>query len=156
MHDWFASFDPLSSSWKTSQRSLVEDLERFSETWPRSGMMLGGTAYQLPPLAPHTAATGSGLLPTPEASNTKAMLPLFAVALLAAVSAGLLSPARNRDIFVPLVAIVINFFLVGIAGFTQLAILVGIVGGLSSIYIFYGYSHSKLAITGRTQPAPTN
>lgn len=72
MHDWFASFDPLSSSWKTSQRSLVEDLERFSETWPRSGMMLGGTAYQLPPLAPLTAATGSGLLPTPEASNTKA------------------------------------------------------------------------------------
>lgn len=72
MHDWFASFDPLSSLWKTSQRSLVEDLETFSETWPRSGMMLGGTAFQLPPLAPLTAATGSGLLPTPEASNTKA------------------------------------------------------------------------------------
>lgn len=72
MHDWFASYDPPSSSWKTSQRSLVEGLETFSETWPRSGMMRGGTAYQLPPLAPLTAATGSGLLPTPEASNAKA------------------------------------------------------------------------------------
>ena len=68
----FANFDPGSLSWKTSQLSLVEDLGTFSETWPRSGMMRGGIAYRLPPLAPLTAATGSGLLPTPEASNTKA------------------------------------------------------------------------------------
>jgi hypothetical protein len=68
----FASYDPASSSWKTSQRSLVEDLETFSETWPRSGIMRGGTASQLQPLAPITVAIGSGLLPTPEASNTKA------------------------------------------------------------------------------------
>ncbi len=68
----FASFDPASSSWRTSQLSLVADLETYSETWPRSGTMLGGIAYRLPPLAPLTAATGSGLLPTPEASNTKA------------------------------------------------------------------------------------
>lgn len=72
MHDSLASYDPTSSSWKTSQRSLVEDLETFSETWPRSGTMRGGIAYPLPPLAPLTGATGSGLLPTPEASNTKA------------------------------------------------------------------------------------
>jgi len=68
----FANFDPASLSWKTSQRSLVEDLETFSETWPRSGITHGGTASRLPPLAPLTVATGSGLLPTPEASNTKA------------------------------------------------------------------------------------
>jgi hypothetical protein len=67
--DSFASFDPASCSWRTSQRSLVEDLETFSETWPRSGTMRGGTAYRLPPLAPLTVATGSGLLPTPEASE---------------------------------------------------------------------------------------
>ena len=73
MHDSFASYDPVSSSWKTSQRSLVADLETYSETFPRSGMMLSGIAYQQAPLAPLTAATGSGLLPTPEASNTKAV-----------------------------------------------------------------------------------
>lgn len=39
----------------------------------RSGMMRSGTVYPLPPLAPLTAGTGSGLLPTPEASNTKAV-----------------------------------------------------------------------------------
>jgi hypothetical protein len=43
-------------------------LERFSETWPRSGMTRNGTAYQLPPLVPHTGATASGLWPTPDAS----------------------------------------------------------------------------------------
>lgn len=73
MHDSLASYDPLTSSWRTSQLSLVADLEMFSETWPRSGTMRGGIAYPLPPLAPLTGATGSGLLPTPEASNTKAL-----------------------------------------------------------------------------------
>lgn len=76
--DWFASLsqqdgDPSTSFWKTSQRSLVEDLEKFSGPWPRSGMISGGIAYQLSPLAPLTGATESGLLPTPEASNTKAL-----------------------------------------------------------------------------------
>ena len=69
----FASFDHDSSSWRTSQHCLVEGLQKFSETWPRSGMTQSGTAYQLPPLAPLTDATESGLLPTPEASNTKAI-----------------------------------------------------------------------------------
>lgn len=75
--DWFASLhltgeDLVSSSWKTSQRSLVGEWESFSETWPRSGSMRSGTAYQRRPVAPLTGATGLGLLPTPEASNTKA------------------------------------------------------------------------------------
>jgi hypothetical protein len=39
----------------------------FSEPWPRSGMMLSGTAYQLPTLAHTIDATASGLLPTPRA-----------------------------------------------------------------------------------------
>jgi len=66
-----ANFDPALSSWKTSQRCLVEGWETFSETWPRSGMMQNGTAYQLPPLVPLIDATESGLLPTPAASDFK-------------------------------------------------------------------------------------
>src|SRR5690606_6360852 len=63
--DLLAKFDPVSSSWRTSQLCLVEGLTVFSETWPRSGMMRNGTAYQLPPLVPLTDATASGLWPTP-------------------------------------------------------------------------------------------
>ena len=66
-------YDLDSSSWKTSQHCLVEGLETYSETWPRSGLMRNGTAYRLPPLVPLTGGTESGLLPTPEASNTKAV-----------------------------------------------------------------------------------
>jgi DNA (cytosine-5)-methyltransferase 1 len=40
-------------------------MDEFSEIWPRSGMMRGGIAYPLQPLAPLTVETGSGLLPTP-------------------------------------------------------------------------------------------
>ena len=61
-----ASYDPASSSWKTSQACLVSGWEPFSETFPRSGMMLSGTVYQLQPLALFTAEIGSGsLLATP-------------------------------------------------------------------------------------------
>lgn len=64
-----ASYDHQSSSWRTSQRCLVEGWTRFSETWPRSGMTRGGTAYQLQPLAPITRGIGCGLLPTITASE---------------------------------------------------------------------------------------
>jgi hypothetical protein len=60
-----ANYDPESCLWKTSQRCLVEGWTEFSETWPRSGMMRNGIAYQLPPLVRLTDATGSGLLATP-------------------------------------------------------------------------------------------
>jgi len=67
----FASYCPDTSSWKTSQLSLVEGLGSYSETWPRSGMIAGGTAFQLPPSAPLTAEIGStwsrGEYPTPSA-----------------------------------------------------------------------------------------
>lgn len=71
--DLLARFDPGLRSWKTCQASLVLGMDEFSETWPRSGMMQRGTAYPLPPSAPLTGGTASGLLPTPEASNTKAV-----------------------------------------------------------------------------------
>lgn len=61
----FASYDPATSSWRTSQLSLLEGSDEFSETWPRSGMTRNGTAYRLQPLAPLTGATVSGLWPTP-------------------------------------------------------------------------------------------
>lgn len=65
----FASFDPDTSSWKTSQRCLVGGWVEFSETWPRAGTMRRGTVYQLPPSAPLTAVTGSFWLPTPTVST---------------------------------------------------------------------------------------
>jgi hypothetical protein len=64
-----ASFDPATSSWRTSQLSLLEAWDEFSETWPRSGMTRSGTAYQLQPLAPLTRGIASGLLPTPVAHD---------------------------------------------------------------------------------------
>jgi hypothetical protein len=64
-----ARFDPVSSSWRTSQFSLEGGLTEFLETWPRSGLMRSGIAYQLPPLAPRISETGSGLWPTPVVPN---------------------------------------------------------------------------------------
>jgi hypothetical protein len=69
--DSFANFDPATSSWRTSQLSLLEDSGEFSETWPRSGMTRNGTAYQLRPSAPLTGGTASGSLPTPTAGDAK-------------------------------------------------------------------------------------
>ena len=67
----FASLEPESRSWKTSQHSVLGGLEPYSETWPRSGLMRSGTAYLLPPLVPLTAATESGLWPTPRAEDSE-------------------------------------------------------------------------------------
>lgn len=67
-----AKFDRATCSWRTSQISLLalasnqaNGLEKFSETWPRSGLMQSGTVFQLEALAPLTSATGCGLWPTP-------------------------------------------------------------------------------------------
>ena len=63
--DSLARYDRATSSWRTSQLCLDEDWERFSETWPRSGMMRSGIAFPLPPLARPTSGTASGSWPTP-------------------------------------------------------------------------------------------
>lgn len=65
-------------SWRTRQDCLIADWTAFSETWPRSGMMLSGIAYQLPPLAPLTSETAFGLLPTIVASDGEAARKLTA------------------------------------------------------------------------------
>jgi C-5 cytosine-specific DNA methylase len=70
----FAWFDQEARCWRTWQRCLVEGWEIFSGTWPRSGMTRNGIAFRRQPLVRPTFGTGSGsLLPTPEASNTKAV-----------------------------------------------------------------------------------
>lgn len=69
--DWLTSFDLKSQSWKTSQLCLDGELAEFSETWPRSGMMLNGIAYQLPTLVPDNFGTEFGLWPTPNATAFK-------------------------------------------------------------------------------------
>src|SRR4051812_717313 len=58
-----AKYDRDSSSWRTSQLCLEGGLSEFLETWPRSGLMRSGIAYQLPPLVPLTDAIEYGLWP---------------------------------------------------------------------------------------------
>ncbi|OGO33104.1 MAG: hypothetical protein A2Z03_02245 [Chloroflexi bacterium RBG_16_56_8] len=58
-----AWYDPEKSSWKTSQQSFLTDWELFSETWPRSGTMRNGYAYELPMLARITTGIGGGCSP---------------------------------------------------------------------------------------------
>lgn len=48
------------SVWATDQLRLDGSLETFSETFPRSGMLVSGRLYQLPPLALPTDAIESG------------------------------------------------------------------------------------------------
>jgi len=68
-----ARFDRDSCSWKTAQLCLLGDSESSSVTWPRSGMTAGGQCWELPMSGRRTSGTDSGLLPTPLASNTKAV-----------------------------------------------------------------------------------
>lgn len=69
----FASYDPGSSLWKTSQLCLDGEWETYSETWPRAGTMRAGIAYQARPSVPLNAVIGSswsrGEYPTPSATE---------------------------------------------------------------------------------------
>jgi hypothetical protein len=66
---WHASlgkYNPDTSSWKTHQCSLLGDLEEFSETWPRWGLMRNGEFWEVKNLAHHIQGTEFGLShPTP-------------------------------------------------------------------------------------------
>lgn len=61
---WYAKYDLGTCSWKTAQCSLIEGSESFSETWPKSGLMLNGKCYPLPTVAHGTKDKESGLWPT--------------------------------------------------------------------------------------------
>ncbi len=78
----FANYDPKSSSWRTSQICLSGELAEFSETWPRSGTMLGGVVSGLAISEPPTSEIGFGLLPTPRAAKRGARNPRTAIASL--------------------------------------------------------------------------
>lgn len=66
---WFAKLDLSGSLWRTPQCSFLEDLEQFSETWPRSGLMLRGQCFPLPKLELLTYERGYGYVPTPIRSD---------------------------------------------------------------------------------------
>ncbi len=77
----FATYDHDTSSWRTCQRSLLPTAdghsEKFSGTWPRSGTMQNGQCTERETWGPRTDATGSGLLPTPTASEAKGPAGVF-------------------------------------------------------------------------------
>jgi len=67
----FTKYDPDSSSWKTHQCSLLGDLDEFSGTWPRWGLMRDGECWEQQMSAHRTSETESGLWPTPCATDYK-------------------------------------------------------------------------------------
>lgn len=67
-----AWYDPATCSWKTYQRSLVTDWEPYSETWPRWGMTVAGSAYAHPMSERRITETDGLLFATP---NTMDSLP---------------------------------------------------------------------------------
>jgi hypothetical protein len=68
----FAWFDLDTSSWKTSQGSLLADTsESSSPTWPRWATWDATACWELPIVEPATSASGYGFVPTPTASDYK-------------------------------------------------------------------------------------
>ena len=68
----YAWYDQDSSSWKTSQRSLLTGWTSFSESFTRQGTMQNGHVFQRQWLEPVTSEIGGGqfvTLPTPLASD---------------------------------------------------------------------------------------
>lgn len=66
----FAYFDRSTSSWKTCLGYLFEGLETYSEIWPRSGLIVNGTAYRLPRLVPRILGGGYFFWPTPRSTDS--------------------------------------------------------------------------------------
>ena len=67
----FTKYDQDSCSWKTHQCSLLGDLEPFSETWPRLGLMRDGECWEQQTLAHRINETESGLWPSPNSRDWK-------------------------------------------------------------------------------------
>lgn len=65
----FVKYDPATRSWRTRQCSLLEDSTLYSETWPRWGSMQDGECSVRPTPALRISVSGSGLWPTPKASE---------------------------------------------------------------------------------------
>ena len=57
----FTKYNPDSCSWKTHQCSFLEDLDEFSETWPKWGLMLDGECWEQQTLVQSTKGIAFGL-----------------------------------------------------------------------------------------------
>jgi hypothetical protein len=66
-----AWFDRDTCSWRTYQRSLVTDSEPYSQTWPRWGMTLAGSAYAHPMSERRILEIDGFFLPTPTAFDVR-------------------------------------------------------------------------------------
>lgn len=67
----FARWDRGTSTWRTSQLSLLGDSTPYSAAWPKQGSMRNGSVSRRRPWAPPTSATAgsaSDAWPTPDAS----------------------------------------------------------------------------------------
>jgi hypothetical protein len=67
-HGSFTKYDPDSSLWRTHQCSLLGDLEPYSETWPRWGLMRDGECWEQQMLALRISETESGFVPNEQAN----------------------------------------------------------------------------------------
>lgn len=67
-----AKYDHDSRSWKTAQRSFIEDSGECSVIWPHSGMTVNGECLELPMLVRRTKETDCGLWRTPSANVIEA------------------------------------------------------------------------------------
>jgi len=68
----FATYNHVTSMWKTVQNLLVEDSAEYSGTWPKWGLMRNGVSSELVTQVHRMSAKEYGFVPTPTASNTKA------------------------------------------------------------------------------------
>jgi hypothetical protein len=73
-HGSLARWDHATSLWKTPQTSLLADLDTFSETWPRWGIMLHGECSEVTMPDSFTVENECGLLPTPLTNPAKRTL----------------------------------------------------------------------------------
>jgi len=64
-----AKYDRATSSWRTSQRCFIEGWARFSEIWPRWGLMRDGVCWDAQISAARNPENASGLWPTLKASD---------------------------------------------------------------------------------------
>lgn len=71
----FATWNAERDVWETNTLSLFsEHLDVYSETWPASGSMRNGTAYERPTSEHPTVAPGTSLSPSPAIPPAAPML----------------------------------------------------------------------------------
>jgi len=66
LRESFVKWDRAASFWRTCQASLLEDLDRYSETWPTQGTMRNGTCLVRPKSERRISASGYSSWPTPD------------------------------------------------------------------------------------------